>query len=68
MTYKEAKALGYKPGDMMLTYGYVSRKVNMDDQEVFEAKGSRKGQLYILAPNWKSTTYCYRMYLKKESE
>lgn len=68
MTYKEAKALGYTLGDRALTYGYVSRKTNLEDQEVFEAKGSRRGQLYILAPNWDSSTYCYRIYLKKEGD
>lgn len=65
MTYKEAREAGYIDGDMKYTAGYISRKTNIDNQPVKVAGGSRKGQLYILVPCWHSTTYCFRLYLKK---
>lgn len=63
MTYKEAKENGYKDGDRVLQKGYVSRKAIIDYLPVDEAGGSRRGQLYVLLPNWKSSRYCYRQYL-----
>lgn len=65
-TYYDAIAAGYVPGDIMLQRGYVSRKVCKDTQPVHIAGGRRKGQLYILLPNWESTQYCYRLYLVKK--
>lgn len=63
MTYATAKAAGYKDGDIESQRGYVSRKVNPDEQPVLTANGSRKGQLYVLLPSKSSTQYCYRQYL-----
>ena len=67
MNYQEALAAGYRPADVRLTRGYVSRKnFVLDQAECHEAGGYRKGQLYVLCPNWRSTEYSYRQYLRKE--
>ena len=66
MTYAEAKAQGYEIVDSAWTRKYVSRKVNVDDQPVYEAGGRRKGLLYVDVPSWESTQYARRLYLKKE--
>jgi len=65
-TLRDYQSMGYVLSDD-ITYqsGYVSRKADMSKQIVYEAKGSRKGQFYVLAPCFKSTRYCYRQYLKK---
>ena len=56
----------YEKADIKLQRGYVSRKPKDDLlREVYVASGSRKGQYYILVPNYQSTQYCYRQYLKK---
>ena len=62
MTYKEAKTKGYKDGRTAYQRGYVSRKINIDNQPVLE---SGRGELYVLLPNWNSTQYCIRQYLTK---
>lgn len=57
---------GYRlDGGMAYQRGYVSRKVDIGEQPVYEAKGSRKGQLYILEPCYTSTKYCFRHYLTR---
>lgn len=67
MTYCEALIAGWKPADTKWTVGYVSRKsFCLDEAVCHEAGGTRKGQLYILAPSWDSTQFCYRHYLTKE--
>lgn len=43
MTYGEAKANGWKEADTKYGRGYVSRKVDVDQQPVLVAGGSRKG-------------------------
>lgn len=65
MTYKEALKNGYKNGDTKLHRGYLSRKINIDNQEVKVAGGSRRGQLYVELPCYISTQYTYRQYLVK---
>lgn len=65
MTYKEAKAKGYRDGRRAYQRGYVSRKVDIDDQPVLK---SGAGELYVLLPNWDSTQYCIRQYLTKEGK
>lgn len=65
MTYKEAKAQGYVIVYRAWQRGYVSRKVNMDDQPVLVAGGKRRGMLYVVGPSWVSTVYCMRYYLAK---
>lgn len=69
MTYREAKEQGYKVYQVKMQDGYVTRKPRSDDQiEVLAAEGNRKGDLYILMPNYESTRYCKRCYLRKESK
>lgn len=65
MTYAEAKAQGYKDAGQTWFRGYVSRRVNPDNQPVKVAGGSRKGELYVELPSWESTTYSIRQYLAK---
>lgn len=65
MTYTEAKARGYKDADSTWFRGYVSRKIDTDQQTVKVAGGSRKGQLYVELPSWASTNYAIRQYLVK---
>lgn len=65
MTLKEALLSGYKKADCTYQRGYVSRKVNVDEQTVYTAGGSRKGEKYVLLPTWESSQYCIRQYLKK---
>ena len=58
--------MGYHlDGGMTYQSGYVSRKVDIGKQIVYEAKGKRKGQFYILEPCFTSTRYCFRHYLTK---
>lgn len=67
-TYKDYLEAGWTDGALKYQRGYVSRKTNLDEQEVLTAGGRRKGQKYILCPCWESTTYCYRQYLKAPKE
>lgn len=58
--------MGYHlDGGMTYQNGYVSRKVDIGKQIVYEAKGKRKGQFYILEPCFTSSRYCFRHYLTK---
>lgn len=52
-------------GGMTYQRGYVSRKVDIGEQPVLEAKGNRNGQFYILVPCHTSSRYCFRHYLTK---
>ena len=63
-TYKEAIALGYKYVFSSWTMGYVSRKVDLSAQPVYQAGGKRKGLVYILGPSCMSSRYCHRHYLR----
>lgn len=65
MTAAEALNQGYEFKELRFQHGYISRKMTLEDAEVLEAGGRRKGQLYFLWPNFKSTRYCYRVYLEK---
>lgn len=59
--------MGYRlDGGMTYQRGYVSRKP-MDEGKriVYEAKGNRKGQFYVLEPCFTSSRYCFRHYLTK---
>lgn len=62
MTYLEAKKQGYKDGRQSYQRGYVSRRVNTNDQSVLI---SGRGEMYVLLPCWTSTQYCIRQYLYK---
>ena len=65
-TYAEAKVMGYAAGRESWQRGYVSRKANIDNQPVHIAGGKMKGKIYILAPSWRSSQYCKRIYLIKK--
>ena len=65
MTYGEAREMGYRVTSVKYQRGYVSRKTDTDEQTVYKAGGHRNGQLYFLAPCFKSTQYCYRMYISR---
>lgn len=64
-TLNEALNQGYRMADTTYQRGYISRKVNMYDQPVKVAGGSRRGQLYIEAPCSTSTQYSYRIYIAR---
>lgn len=64
-TLREALDMGYRISDMMYQRGYISRKVNMDEQPVKVAGGIRRGQLYVDAPCETSTQYSFRYYLAR---
>ena len=61
-TYRDMIAAGYHEGRTTYQRGYVSRRADINDQPVHE---TRRGELYVLAPCWTSTRYCYRVYLVK---
>lgn len=65
MTYGEAKALGYETYETRFAAGYLSRKIDVDAQPVETAGGSRRGELYVDVPNYGSTRYHYRLYIRK---
>jgi hypothetical protein len=65
MTYREAIASGYKPVDQTYQRGYISRKIDPNNQVVMVAGGNRKGDKYILLPCWHSTQYCIRQYITR---
>ena len=69
MTVKEAMEQGYKVRDWAYHRGYIKRRgYVVDEQEVFEGGGNRKGWLYYCAPCQNSSQYFIRYYLKKEGE
>lgn len=63
-TLDEALKMGMMPGACAYEMGYVSRKIKPTEQPVHIAGGSRLGQLYTLNPNWHTTRYCTREYLR----
>lgn len=62
-TLEDAVMSGYYPGADYWQMGYVSRKVDEDDQPVLVAAGKRHGQLFVLLPAWRTTNFCVRQYL-----
>lgn len=64
-TVAEALAAGYRRIDTKFQRGYISRRSDINSLPVRIAGGSRRGELYYLSPSWKSTVYCYRVYLAK---
>ncbi len=65
MKYGEIRSK-YTFAETKYQVGYVSRKnYNPDNAHVYTAGGSRAGQLYILAPCYDSTRFCFRQYLKE---
>lgn len=65
MKVKDAIAQGYFIKEKKFQRGYVSRKIDFYDSEVFTAQGRRKGQLYFLYPCPWSTRFCCRIYLER---
>lgn len=65
MTLKEAISDGYTLADQAYFRGYVSRKVEADNQPVKVAGGRRKGDLYVELPCFHSSTYSIRQYLRR---
>jgi len=63
MTYAQALNAGWRNYDRTWSRGYVSRKTDVDTQEVHVAGGNRKGELYVNLPTTRSTTYHIRQYL-----
>lgn len=64
MTYDEALARGYTPGDTKRSRRYTSRRVDPTKQPVLVAGGRRCGELYVELPNRDSTLYgTIRQYL-----
>lgn len=68
LTLKEALDSGYRISDSKFALGYISRKVNIDEQPCYYAGGTRKGYIYVELPCRNSTRYYYRMYLGKEGK
>ena len=62
MTLKEALQKGYTLGQTSWQRGYISRKTDVNSQEVMY--GGRKHDMpYVLVPSFKSSSYCVRQYL-----
>lgn len=66
LTLSEALQSGWTENGMVFQYGYVSRKVQPENQPCYYGQGTRRGQLFVLLPNYKHTRYCYRLYLKRK--
>lgn len=66
-TLDDYLGMGYHlDGGMAYQRGYVSRKPTDEGKRiVYEAKGNRRGQFYILEPCFTSSRYCFRHYLTK---
>lgn len=70
-SYGEFLKKGYMPsGDITKQPGYVSRKIpsnaEMLDLPVYIAgRGKRQGEFFVLMPNFHSTRFCYRVYLRR---
>lgn len=68
MNYGEALAQGWYPAEQRWERGYVSRRCNPEEQQVWTAGGTMYGRKYVLLPSYRSTQYCIRQYLKKKEE
>lgn len=68
MTYKQAFEAGYINGETALFRGYVSRKINPEEQPVKTAGGRKKGRLYVELPFPGSSQYSIRQYLIRSSQ
>jgi hypothetical protein len=64
--YAEAKKMGYDVMHVSLQRGYVSTKA-IDDNQMVLLGGQKHDKPYILGHYSKSTQYCWRRYLRKES-
>lgn len=62
----DCAAHGYrvKMIDQKLHRGYVSRKTLMGDCQVYPAGGTRIGLYYVALPNYRTTRYYTRQYMR----
>lgn len=68
-TYGEALRAGWVRTSTALERGYISRKINAADQELWIAGGNSNGLVYVRLPNWRSTQYgIIRQYLRAPSK
>ena len=70
MTYAEAIKAGFKRHHEAYFQGYVSRKVNEQNQPLKKAGGMyrKKGLYYVELPCWHSSRYAIRLYLTPPEE
>ena len=59
-TYGDALAAGWTRGREALTRCYISRKGDALQRPLAVTK---RGEVYVLLPNWRSTNYSLRQYL-----
>lgn len=64
-TFGEAIKAGYYVYDSKKSYGYISRKTNINQQTIKTAAGSRRGELFVEIPSYTETAYFYRLYIRK---
>lgn len=57
MTYKQAIDAGYKNGRTSLERGYISRRINVENQHVYYSGRGGKGDPYVILPCFFSTGY-----------
>lgn len=68
-TFKEAKEMGWVVYDVMTCAGYLSRRIDIDNQPIIlSKKGARSGEYYFKTPNYQETGYHYRNYIAPPSE
>lgn len=65
LTFDEAIKAGFYVYDKKKSYGYISRKLDIKNQIVKTAAGSRRGELYIEIPSYTDTAFFYRLYIRK---
>ena len=64
MKVKEAREKGYIEFDTSYARGYISRKTEIEEQELKIAGGNRKGELYYEKSCLNSSKYHFRVYMK----
>ena len=68
-TYGEALRVGWVRTSTAYERGYISRKINPAEQELWIAGGNSNGLVYVRLPNWRSTQYgVIRQYLRAPSK
>ena len=65
-TYGEALKQGWQKTHAAWQRGYVSRKIDVNNQPIKLAGGFRHGQFYVNLPSWGATQYCLRQYIAKD--
>ena len=63
-TWGEAKKLGWQVTDVASAFGYISRKIDVEEQPLKQSlKGPHKGQWYYDSPSFNSNKYHDRVYV-----